>query len=75
VDELLALVGAHGGRVGVVCSHGTWTVGVEWGAEAPDSPMVAGAAYGVAVRLEDAIADVRRQCGMDRGEQNDDTRQ
>lgn len=33
-----------------------WTAGIEWGKEAPDSPMCAAAAYGVGDTAAEAVA-------------------
>lgn len=65
MKELLEYVERQGGgNVGVVLRKGAWMVGVEFGQEAPDSPMAAGAAYCKAPTLDEAIANVKRQLGI-----------
>jgi hypothetical protein len=58
VDALVALVGQESGRVGIGFDGHEWVVALEWGHEAPDSPMAGAASYGVGVELRDALRQV-----------------
>jgi hypothetical protein len=44
----------------------TWSVGVHWGREAPDSPMVWAAAYGIGDTLTEAVEQAAEECGWER---------
>lgn len=57
--------GEGGGRLLISKNEdGTWMVGMEWGKEAPDSPMAGAAAYGLEntlyEALESALGDAER---------------
>lgn len=43
--------------------RGMWTVAIEWGKEAEDSPMCAAAAYGVGATAEEAVAAALTDAG------------
>lgn len=55
---------AGGGVFGVALKEdGEWVVSAEFGKEAPDSPMAAGAAYGVGT-LRRALEAAAHDCGL-----------
>lgn len=44
--------------------HGEWVVSLEWGQEAPDSPMVGAAAYGLNEELDLALVQALEEAGV-----------
>lgn len=46
-------------------NSGRWTVGIQWGREAEDSPMVAAAAYGEGATAREAIDAAIREAGWE----------
>lgn len=70
IDRVTKLQDRHG-YVGMAMSHAetsiagrSWTVAIEFGREAPDSPMVGGAAYGVASDLREAVEQALSEAGV-----------
>lgn len=61
IDVFLEFIEREGGLVSVRYDKPDWLVAVEFGQEAPASGIVAGAAYGVAPTLDEAIGQVRRE--------------
>lgn len=51
----------------VVAGAEPWSVGMQWGSEAPGSPMVGAAAYGMGYTLEEALTEACRDCGFHPG--------
>ena len=51
------------GVVALSYYKGVWMVAIEWGREAPDSPMRSAAAYGQAPTVEAALADAMAEAG------------
>lgn len=65
---------AGGGVLGIVCKEGgEWVVSAEFGKEAPDSPMAAGAAYGLGNTLRRALEVAAHDCGLLLKEDDDPT--
>lgn len=58
-DKLLAFVEKVGASLSIQrVPSGDWLVSMEWGSEAPDSPMIGAASYGAGDTLADAIQQV-----------------
>ncbi|MGH3828708.1 MAG: DUF4031 domain-containing protein [Pseudonocardiaceae bacterium] len=47
------------------CHNGQWTVALEWGQEAPGSPMTGAAAYGTGTTAREAIDAAAREAGWE----------
>lgn len=66
LEAIVKLLKEEGGAFGLVYGpeSDTWTAALEWGREAPDSPLAAAAAYGVdevpALAVEMALRDAGR---------------
>lgn len=67
VDQLARLAAfAQDPRFGVAlvrAPSGDWSAALEWGREAPDSPMVGAAAYGLGDTVEDALRAALDEAG------------
>lgn len=64
------LIDKQGGRFSVSAekpsgpAEGRWMVGLEYGEEAPDSPMYAAASYGTGDTLEQALQTLVDEVGL-----------
>jgi hypothetical protein len=57
VGVIVEKIAADGeGVVALSYGRGLWTVAIEWGREAPDSPMVGAASYGMGATAGEALA-------------------
>lgn len=65
VDLLIDWITEHTGRIGVSFVNDLWTVALEWGQEAPDSPMMGAASYGVGETLDEALTVVLSESGLE----------
>lgn len=61
MDKLIEFIKGNGGSIGISQQAGltqglVWLVAVEWGEEAPNSPIVAGCSYGTRATFDEALA-------------------
>jgi hypothetical protein len=63
IELLLNVIRGEGGRLLISYDDEDkmWMVGMEWGREAPDSPMAGAASYGLQENLADALAQVQAE--------------
>lgn len=70
-EAALKLLSEEGGRVAITCDpdnegegYEKWMVAMEWGREAPDSPMVAAASYHFGTTALEALNKVLDEAGV-----------
>lgn len=61
--HMIDVVAAQDGQLVLAKNEGEWVVGCFFGVEAPDSPMAAGAAHGLADTLDAAVQQAAEQMG------------
>lgn len=64
IEGIVKTIGEEGGRFTIVYdTERGWIAAMEWGREAPDSPMAAAAAYGAGDTAEEAMRALDRDGG------------
>jgi hypothetical protein len=68
IEAVVQRISEEGGAFSLVCSGGVdaeeFTAAMEWGQEAPDSPMAAAAAYGIGSSAAEAIELMLNDAGV-----------